>query len=93
MFSKNLLLHLCLYLFHQLLSKCKKTHLINKESCHKFSWLENLYNFSNQVIVRGLTYVCFKTNIRKLWFWSDVNSPVSSLKKNKVLLPPNTYFF
>jgi len=59
------------------------THLINKEGCYKFSWLENLYNFSNQVIIRSLTYVCFKTNVREFWFWSDVNSPVSSLKNKR----------
>lgn len=59
------------------------TYLINKKRSHKFSWLEDVHDFPDEIVVGCLGEVGFETNVRELWLRGDVNRPVSSLFNSK----------
>ena len=56
------------------------THLIDKESCHKFPWLEHLHHLPDEVVVRRLGEVGLEADVGELGLRGDVDGPVSSLQ-------------
>lgn len=56
-----------------------EAYLVDKKRSHKFSWLEDIHNLADEIIVGCLGKVGFEANVGELWLWSDVDRPVSSL--------------
>ena len=57
-----------------------KTYLVHEKRSHKFSWLKDVHNFADQIIVGRLGEVGFKADVGKLGLWSAVDRPISSLR-------------